>query len=184
MPLFGEYAGPEFGLNDVKIATNTAGVYGSAVDVPSVQMYEVNPQTVNAQLEGDDKITDTHAIAISAQVRIRFGSVSLEALEVLLGKTAVESGSGTTEVKTIRIDNLKFPYFGICGKANSTQDGGDTHLYVPKCKIMEGFTLGMQYGQYVIPEITCTAVADENGIIMDIVKHETAVSVTIPPVYT
>ncbi len=185
MGLFGDYAGPEFGLDDVKIATwNSNGVYGTAVDVPSVQMYTSDLKTVSAELEGDDQITDTHAIGISADIRVKFGSISLEAYEVLTGITSVEStdSPGSTGVKTFDVGNVKFPYIGICGKSYSTQDAGDTQLFIPKCKIMEGFNVGMQYGQYAIPEITLRAVKDSvYNCIMRIVKHQEAVAVTLPP---
>lgn len=180
MGLFG-VVGPEFGLRDVKVALwEGDGTYGTAVDIPSVQMYEIQLQTTNAQLEGDDKITDTNAIARSAQIRVRFGSVSLEALSVLLNINLVDS----TDTHTLRVGNLEFPYFGICGQAYATRGGGDTHVFVPQCKIMEGFTISMQYGQYSIPEVTCMAVFDDTyQTIFDIVKHETATAVTLPPNY-
>jgi hypothetical protein len=185
MSLFGDYAGPEFGLRDVKIAGwNVGDTYDAAVDVPSVQMYGVNPQTVNANLEGDDRITDSHSIVTMAQVRIRFGSISLEALEVLIGQTVNESSSTPTRVKTLKIlGSMKFPYFGILGKALATQDAGATHIWVPKVKIMEGFEVGMQYGQYVIPELTCQAVApSDGGTIAEFLKYETDIDLVIPPV--
>lgn len=184
MPLFGDYAGPQFGLDDVKIAKlNTDGSYGTAVDVPSAQLYEVTPQTVNAQLEGDDQITDTHAIAISAQVRIRFGSISVEALEVLTGETKSTSGTTPTRVTKLTIDNVKFPYFGIVGRAFATQDAGDVHVFVGKVKIMEGFQAALlQYGQYAIPELNCMALLkDATYGIVQIIKHETATAIVIPP---
>lgn len=180
MALF-DKGGPQFGLDDVKIADWVGdGTYGTAVDVPSVQMYEAQTQTTNAQLEGDDIITDSHARARSAQVRIRFGSISFAALEVLLGVNQVVSST----VRTLKIGNINFPYFGICGRALSTRDAGDTHIFIPQCKIMEGFTLTMQYGQYVIPEITCMAVYDTTyQYISALVEHDTAVAVTIPPAF-
>ncbi len=184
MGLFGDFAGPEFGLDDVKIAAlSSDGTYGEEVDVPSVQMYGVNLNTVNAQLEGDDEITDTHAINISAEVKLRFGSISFEALQVLLGINYVQSlGVSPDRVRTLTIGNIKFPYFGINGRAKATQDNGDTHIFVPKVKIMQGFEVGMQYGQYVIPELTCTAVrSDLYDAILQIIKHEEAKAVTIPP---
>jgi len=181
MALF-DAGGPQFGLDDAKIAVwNGDGTYGTAVDVPSVQMMDVQYQTVNGQLEGDDIITDTHAKARSAQVRIRFGSVSFPVLAVLTGVPTVSSPGARTQ----RFGKINFPYFGLCGRALSTRDGGDTHLFVPQCKIMEGFTVSFQYGQYAIPEITCMAVYDTT--FQDIyrsVEHDVAQAVTVPPVFT
>jgi hypothetical protein len=186
MGLFDAYGAPTFGLNDCKIATlNSDGTYASAVDVPSVQLYEINPQTVNAQLEGDDSITDSHANVISARVRIRFGSINFEALQVLLGKNYVQSNSTPNRKKTITVDNLKFPYFGIVGKALSTQDAGSTVIFVAKVKIMEGFTVSMQYGQYAIPELTCMAIKKNDGQgIFQMTEWETDAALAIPPATT
>ncbi len=187
MGLFGDFAGPEFGLDDVKIATLASnGTYGTAVDIPSAQMYEGGIQTVNATLQGDDQETDAHAFAVSAQVRIRFGSIPFDALTVLTGVAQVTSdtASPATEVTTMKMGNIKFPYFGVCGRAKSTQDDGDTHMFFPKVKIMEGFNFSMQYGQYVIPELTCKAVRSPlYGTIFELIKHEEEVNVTIPPYY-
>lgn len=180
--LFGAFAGPEFGLNDVKIAPWVIGdTYSTAVDVPSVQVLDVQIQTVNGELTGDDAITDSHAIAISAQVKLRFGSLSLEALEVITGNDYNNSGTTPNQIYALTIDNLTFPYFGIAGTALSTQDGGDTTLWIPKAKVMEGFNVGMQYGQYVIPELTVKAVITTTYGLLKILKHETAAAITIPP---
>ncbi len=180
MGLF-DAGGPGFGLDDVKIAAwSSSGVYGTAVDVPSVQMYEIQYQTVNGQLEGDDVITDSHAKGRSAQVRLRWGSISMAALELLLGQSKVTS----TGTRTFRVGKPNFPYFGVCGRQLSTQDDGDTHIFVPKMKLMEGFTFSMQYGQYIIPEITGMAVYDTTyQAIFDLVEHDDNQPVTLPPNY-
>lgn len=187
MSIFGDFAGATFGLKDLKVAARNAdGSYGPAVDVPSAQMYEVNPQTVNAQLEGDDQITATHAVATGAQVRFRFGSVPFELLAILTGKTISDYGSESTadRVELLRLDALRFPYFGIVGKVESVEDEGSMHVFVPMLKVMEGFTVGFQYGQFTIPEITCQAIPDSVHGIVELIKYEEAnVAVTIPPVY-
>ena len=83
---FDSYGAPQFGLNDVKVATwNATDDYDTAVDVPSVQLMGTTLQTVSAQLEGDDEITASAARAIGGEVRVRFGSISIAALEIMLG---------------------------------------------------------------------------------------------------
>jgi hypothetical protein len=188
MPGIFGIGGPQFGLRDTKVATNDGdGTYGTAVDVPSVQLLGIQYQTVNAQLEGDDVITDTHAKAISAQMTVRFGSISLDVLEVITGKTIDESGTTPNQVRAMVFDGINFPYFAICGKSEATSGGGDTHIFVPKLKIMEGFQIQMQYGQYVIPELTAMAIGDSEydaapGAIFIPIEHETAANIAIPPV--
>lgn len=87
MSIFGDYGSPEFGLDDVKVGTHDGdGTYTGLVDVPSVQLLNMDLQTISAILEGDDRRTDMHAIAIGGTVRFRFGSIPFDALEILTGK--------------------------------------------------------------------------------------------------
>lgn len=161
MPNFG-LGGPSFGLRDVKVAVwNGDGTYGVLVDVPSVQLFSENLQTVNAQLEGDDVITDIHAKAISGQVKVRFGSVALEVLEVITGRTILSTGVTPNRVDRLNFTGTNFEWFGICGRAESTGQDGDTHLFIPKCKVLEGFEVKFEYGQYTIPELTLMCVPDD-----------------------
>jgi hypothetical protein len=178
---FDSQGAPQFGLNDVKVAAYSAtNDYGSAVDIPSVQMMGGILQVVSAQLEGDDEITDAHSQAIGGQVRIRFGSISIAALEVLLGISSVASEGVYDWLQIDGGDNM--PYFGICGKIAATQGSGDTHIFLPKVKIMEDVTLSSaEYGQYVIPEVTAQAIPDATYAIYNIIEHDTATAVAIPP---
>lgn len=179
-----------YGLRDAKVAVNDLdGTFGTAIDVPSVQLFVSNLQTVNAQLEGDDRITASASRIISAQVQIRFGSIDLDILELITGGTLDESGSTPNQRRQLNISNRRLPYFGICGKADAEEGSGDTHIFVPKLKIMEGFELRMEYNVFAIPEITAMAVGDDNFLdedslpsIVQIVQYETARSVVLPPV--
>ena len=158
---FDSYGAPQFGLNDVKIAPWTAtDNYGSAVDVPSVQLMGAVLQVVSATLEGDDTITASAARAIGGEVRIRFGSVNIAALEVLLGNTATSSVASPNEVKQLKMaggDNM--PYFGIVGKALAEEGSGDFLVFLPKVRIMSDVELAtLEYGNFAIPEFTAQAV--------------------------
>ncbi len=182
---FDEYGAPQFGLQDVKIANwVSAGSYGTAVDVPSVQLYGAILSIVSAQLEGDDQITATAARAIGGESRLRFGSVSIAALEILLGNVSVVSGvtpNAQDELRVVGGDNM--PYFGICGKALAEEGAGDLHVFLPKVRIMQDVELAtLQYGQFAIPELTVTGVTDASYGIINLIEHETTVDVAIPPV--
>lgn len=187
MPTWGLSAGPSFGLNDAKIAVNNLdGTFGTLVDVPSVQMMGVNPQTVNAQLEGDDTITDTHARLISVQVTLRFGSINIAALEVITGLSKVLGGqvANNDQQEQLLFTGLNFPYFGITGMAEATSaTGGNVQIFVPKVKIMEGFELTLEYGNYSIPNLTAMAVYDDDYAgIMSVIESEAAFAIAMPPV--
>lgn len=169
-----------FGLKDVKIAAwNSPENYGTAVDLVSANMYGIRFNTVSGQLEGDDEITDTHAKIISAQIRVRFAFRDLTAFATVTGTQVVES---LPDTKSIKIDTTNMPYVAINGRIDHTQGTGSYEFFIPKCKLMEGFELGFQYGQYVTPELTMTAIreGDTYGL-GKIIARATAVAVAIPP---
>ena len=181
---FDSYGAPQFGLSDVQIAPwNATNDYGSAVDVPSVQLMGTVLQVVSATLEGDDTITASAARAIGGEVRIRFGSVNIAALEVLLGNTATSSVASPNEVRQLKMaggDNM--PYFGIVGKALAEEGGGDFLVFLPKVRIMSDVELAtLEYGNFAIPEFTAQAVADTTYGILSLIQRETSGSFTIPP---
>jgi hypothetical protein len=177
-----DYGQPSFGLADIKIATyNSLNSYGTAVDVPSAQLLGVESETVNATLEGDDVRTAIAAIMIGGEITVRWGSVDLDVLEILTGNTSDEYSTTPNRTKMLKIDNVKFPYIGICGKAFAAEGTGDTHVFIPKCKITDGFAVSMEYGAFSIPEVTMQLAADDEGYLFKIIEHETAESVVIPP---
>lgn len=178
---FDSFGAPQFGLQDVKIATWTAtDTYGAAVDVPSVQLMGTTLSQVSAQLEGDDTITASASRAVGGEVRLRFGSISLLALEVLLGNTSTASGAVQDHLMVSGGDNM--PYIGICGKALAEEGTGDTHIFIPKCKLMGDLTIAqLEYGQFAIPEATIAIVDDATYGLINVVEHSTSVDVAIPP---
>lgn len=181
---FDEFGGPQFGLQDVKIALwNGTDDYGTPVDVPSVQMMGTVLGVVSATLEGDDTTTATASRAIGGQVQLRFGSISLDALEVLLGQSSTSSMDSPNAVRHLRIDGgHRLPYFGIVGKTLAEEGGGDFWVFVPKVRITGDVNLAMlQYGQFAVPELTAQAVADGTWGIVNMVAHETEAAITIPP---
>lgn len=177
------YGTPQFGLADVKIAPWTStGVYGTAVDVPNAQLMGNTLKILSAQLEGDDAIQAVASRAIGGEVRIRFGAISIEALEVLLGQTAVPSGTPETQQALTISGGDNMPYFGICGKALAEEGGGDLHVFVPKCKITTDVTLAqLEYGKFAVPELTVYAANDATYGVIGLVPHKTAADVAIPP---
>jgi len=178
---FDSYGAPQFGLNDVKVATwNATNDYDTAVDVPSVQLMGTTLATVSAQLEGDDSIQATAARAIGGEVTVRFGSISIAALEVILGNTSTVSGAVQDHLKVSGGDAM--PYIGICGKALAEEGSGDTHVFIPKCKLTGDLTIAqLEYGQFAIPEATIQIVDDATFGLINVIEHATAADVAIPP---
>lgn len=171
---------PQFGIRDCAIATwNSAGSYGTLVDVMSIQMMGVTMQQVSAQLTGDDEITATAARAIGGQVQMRFGGANLDSLAILLG-IAIGTISSVEQIQIAGGDVM--PYFGIIGKFNAEEGGGDTWAFMPKCKIVSDFTLIQgEYGAFAIPEVTVQAVSDASYGVINLITHPTALDITVMP---
>lgn len=184
-----DFGALSYGLRDAKIAVNNLdGTFGTAVDVPSVQLLVANLQTVNAELTGDDRITATAARIISAQITIRFGSVDLDILEIMTGASIDNSGTTPNRRRQLDISNRRLPYFGIAGKADAEEGSGDNHVFVPKLKLMEGFEIRLEYNTFSTPEITCRAVGDDQFLdaddlasVIQVVQYETSTTVALPP---
>lgn len=182
--MFDAYGAPQFGLNDCKVATwNATDDYDTAVDVPSVQMLSTELVVVTAQLEGDDQITATASRATGGNVSMRFGSVSLAALEVILGQSITSSVASPNTVKQLQVGGGdKMPYFGVVGRALAEEGTGDFHVFIPKCKVMGNVTLvNLEYGQFAIPELTVFAVNDDTYDIINMIEHQTATAIAVPP---
>lgn len=165
-----------FGVNDVKIAGwNATGDYDALQDVVAISQLSVEVQTVNAQLEGDDTIVDTHAKAISARVQMQFGFRDREVIAVLTGDTE--------NTNYMEVTARNYEYFGLVARIDETGPGEVCqHLFIPKMKINEGFGVEARYGQYVTPQLTCMAVPD-NGIVFSLHDKDQADALAMPPVY-
>lgn len=153
-----------YGLRDVKVAQWLAeNSYGTAVDFGAAQLFQVAIVGVDAELPGDDVIIDTHRVATSVNVTVRGGDISMDVLALLTGETADSSGAQIDMV----FGQSAYPYFAICGKVEGTGDGGDTHMFVPKCKLQGDLTIKFEYGNYLVPELTAKGVweGDTNGYV-------------------
>lgn len=181
-----DIGGPQFGLADCKVAVNNGnGTFGTPVDVPSVQLLDMQLRIEKSELTGDNRITATASRIVGATIQLRFGSIHLDVLEVMLG-TAIGYTYGDRD---ILIANKKLPRFGICGKAEAEEGGGDTHLFAPSCKIGANFSLKFEYNNFSIPEISLDAVGDENflddddnPVVIIPVEYEDTQAVSLPPV--
>jgi hypothetical protein len=147
--------------------------------VESVQLIGIELQFDSGTLEGDNVITDVASNLQSVGFRIRFGFKDLEVLEILTGIVNTES----TYNESMILNRATMPYFAVCGKVLATEGGGDTHIFLPKCKLTENFGLSMEKGAYITPEIPAMAVYEGATYGMGkIINNATAKAVTIPPI--
>lgn len=168
---------PQFGINDGKIATWAAGATGQpptyaptgGTDIMSIQMGQVAMELVNAILTGDDRQTSIAAQAIGGTVQMRWGGLNLSSLAVLTGTTIQSLSSSAKQLQIV--GSQKMPFVGVILKALSAESG-DTWLWLPKCKIMSGFTLAqMEYGAFTIPEVTMQIVDDDKYGAINVITH-------------
>lgn len=169
----------KFGLRDCKIASWTnASAWGTAIDVDATRQMTVNAQTVSGLLEGDDVIKDAHAKIISAQITFQFGFKDLAAWAIMTGQT--HESNGSNDAMTFADSNM--PYFGIIGRIDDTDATGNDVIFVPKCKLMDGFELRMEYGQYMTPQLTLTAVYNDATYgFFRVLQYAANTAVAIPP---
>lgn len=179
-----EQGNPGFGLNDAIIAAYTAtDTYGTAADIFSVQALSVNMRVTQAELTGDDVITAVASRPIAAQIELRFGGVSLAALEIMTGNSATSSIASPNNIKDFKISGAEdFPYFGLCGKSLAADGAGQLEVFLPKCKIMSDIQLvQLEYGVFSINTVTVMAVPDASYGVLSIIEAEAERSLTIPP---
>lgn len=169
--------------NRMAVAAPFNGVdsYGTLQRLIGVQMTVVSIRTQTAELLGDDVVLDTHAHIIGATLKFRFAFRDLEAWGVLSGQSIVS----TTNYRRLRFGSDDMPYFGFFAKGHHTSGGGQVGAWVPKVKLTETFdVLNFQSGAYVTPEISATAVLDEEiGYALEINEFLTAATLTVPPTY-
>lgn len=194
MPGIFTFGGVQFGVREAMLAVWLGdGSYGPAVKIPSVKTADLKINTTNAKLEGDDRITATAAYPISGTLQIDFGSVDQRVLSTLMASAAMyQMGSTPNRQYVFRVGAQSFRYVGLVVRALAAESAGgvvgDTHIFLPKLKVMEGFSAKFEYGAFSMPSLTMEAIADEfypddNGDpgIVYFVENETTVAVTVPP---
>jgi hypothetical protein len=164
------YGDKPFGLRDVKV-TNIGGT--SQVDLPAGRQLSVTERVVNSEMTGDDRIQAVVSFVEGLEWSLEAGGISLEALAIVTGRTATESGSTpnrTLTMSTAAGDN--FPYFKIYGKSVS-DEGDDIHVKIwkAKCTALEGT---YQEGEFYLTSCSGIAVDDDSNGIYDVVQNETA----------
>lgn len=178
-------SGPQFNLRAGVIATNLGnGTFGTPIPVPSIQLFGVALRTLNGQLEGDGAITDLVAVAEAANVTLRFGGSTTPVWEIVTGRTIDETGVTPNRVRRLSFHSFRFPYFAAAGLIESSTGEASMLMFVPRIKVMEGFELRLERGQYVVPELTCMAIPDpayDAGLIFDLVEYESGTTIDIPP---
>lgn len=161
-----------FGLRDLKI-TNLAGT--TQQDLPSGMTLKFKERLINGELHGDDSVVAVVAIVDALEWELEAGGISLEALAIMTGRTAV--AAGVTPNRTVTLsgnagDNM--PYFKIYGKSVGDVSTDDIHVKINKCKLTDGLEGELKDGEFFITKCSGVAIDPGAGNIFDIVQNETA----------
>lgn len=181
---FSPYGDPVFGLSDGKVAPRTStGVYGTAVDVMSIQVASTTLRMQSGELNGDDTINAVAARVLAGQLQVRFGGAVLEVLEVITGVASASSLSSPNRVRRLRVPGgQRMPAFGFIGQGLAEEGLGDQLVFVPNCKVTSDIQITMnEFGNFQIVEFTAMAIHDATLGIINIVPRETTGAFVFPP---
>lgn len=173
-----------FGARDAQIAERiSASSWGSLIDLNGISTVTFSEQTTSAVLTGDDEELAVHAKPLSVELQIQFAFTSLEPFEVITGRT-MTSNSDYEEI--ILQPGINYPYFAFIGKAEFDDGTGQFELFFPMIKLMSGFSMSFQYGQWMTPQLTFKAVSNGSPWYVGSMKRwlDGTRALTIPPSYT
>ena len=181
-----EIGGPQYGLRDGKIGTwDGDGTYSNTVDIYGIRLLGVQLNVTSNDAKGDDAVLATATRVEKATVRLAFLSVQANIIEVISGVATIESGVTKSRQK---VSTKNPPYVGVAGQAFAEELNGDCHLFVPKCKMTEGFEVRFELDAFSIPELTLTAVpdalfldAESYPVLFVIDQNSTHVNIALPP---
>lgn len=180
-----EQGSPTFGLSDAKVqAWGSASYLATAVDIMGIQMATATLQIISAIANGDDAIVAAAARLTGAQLQLRFVGMNPAAVGIITGvsQTASSMGVGSSASNLQFAGGNRMPYFGAIVKALG-EEGGDTWVFLPKCKIMSDFVLFQgEYGAFSTPEVTVQCVPDTKWGVANFITHPSDIAITsLPP---
>lgn len=170
-----------YGLADLKFAPLTAEEPGTLVDVPGIRSLEVTITTDSDELRGDGKVISVTDKGQGAEWSAEEGGLSMQALEIITGKTATDTG--TTPTATSRIDihaDDRRPYFFLTGQALDDAIG-DVQVILWKAKATGNLTFNFADENYLTPGFEGRAVGlTADDLLASIIQHETATALAVP----
>jgi hypothetical protein len=168
-----DYGDKPWVLVDVKI-TNIGGTV--QVDLPASQQLSFKERMVSAELRGDGATLAVGSMPDAVEWSLENGGISIEAYELLSGRTATESGTTPNRVYTVQGDmgpTNAFPYVKIYGKSLGDSIG-DVHCLLHKCKVTDGIEGTFGDGEFFVTSCSGIGIDDGSNGAYEIVQNETA----------
>lgn len=137
---------PLFGAADAKLFKMTADTQGGSttfangVDVPGVQVLDINPEFTNVELRGDNTVVDIYTRTKKIKGKLGWAKMSLDILKILFGGTITDTGEGTSsQRRTYDTYSTDIPGYWKLELAvdytGSENSGEGWHVVLPKCKL-------------------------------------------------
>lgn len=162
------YGTEPFGLNQIKFVKDAA-----VVTLPAAQTMTFTPRLLGGELKGNDSIVAVGAAAEALEWSLENGGLPLDAIALVTGWTATESGSTPSKINTLTARaGTAFPYFKIYGKVLGT-GGDDVHVKVFKAKLTGNIDGQFSYGEFYVVKMSGIAV-DDGTALYQVVQNETA----------
>ena len=165
-----------YSVMDAKVFPYSAGVPGTAKDMPGIRRVEMEAAVEETEHRCDNAILAVAASFNSVDLTIEVGQLNLDAIAALSGGVVATSGTAPDQIRTLTrksTDNLAD--YQIKAKTNSrTVDGGATWLTFPRCQWVGGPSYAMEDNEFPVIEVTCRAVPGASDIIYIVSQYENA----------
>jgi hypothetical protein len=178
------------GVRDAKIRkwVSAPMIYtGTTYDLLGVNQAEFTDRINEDTAEGDDAEIDYFSEAVGAEVRLRFfdeTEVGMDVIALITNQTLSSDASGHERMRGGR---GRYNYVGLCVQVYDVDGVSDRHYFARKAKATN-VAYTPSYGGYMVKEINFRAVVedttDTNSSAYDIIEHDTAVVIAIPPTWT
>lgn len=168
-----------YGLRDVKLRPmSSAGVLGTAVDLPAAQTLSFSEAEEFETLRGDDRDVAIRGKGPKVNWDLEAGGISLDAWEVLTGGTLSSGGATPTQTKSLlkKVTDSR-PYFQIEGQSINDVDG-DTHVKIFKCKVTDTLEGDFADGTFFISKCSGEGIGNSSDELYEITWNETSASIT------
>lgn len=158
-----------YGLRELKVKNGS-----TLVSAPAAQTLKFKERMNNAELRGNDKVVVTSAAVEAVEWELSTGGYPLEFIAALTGRSVVAGGSGDNETMTLSISaGDAMPWVEIYGKSLGDA-GDDVHVKLKKAKVTDGVEGTFQDQNFFVSAIKGLAVGDDNDLIVEVVRNETA----------
>lgn len=169
-----------YGLRDVRlIPIDSAGVEGTAVDLPVAQKFTFSEAEDYEELRGDDRVVALVGKGPVVDWGLDAGGITLEAWQVITGGTITNSGATPNQKKEFKkLVTDRRPYFKVIGQSIA-DGGGDTWCELYYCKSDGSIEGEWSDGVFFVTSASGKAIANAAGELYKITWNETPVSIPL-----